>query len=620
MNRGALPGGAIAAGLALGSMIAGCVATTPTPSGARSPPVASAIEHPVPAAVLLGRDLSLHSNGAARDETWQLTASGYVAAYLQLDEEGPVRVSVEAASQTPVEPVRLALVLGDVSRSFDATAAGATQFLETTLAPGTYLVRVDYQSGDRANARGALVRHIGVDGARLLGEHSDQNALDAANTYIHYYRRGPAKVRLLGVGRGAPVKVSLVRHAFAFGKQIAPDDPLLAPASPRPVAGPARSLQYFNTLVLSRGADWLDQEAVRDEVHLETLDRFLELAEERGLEARLDALLSDTERQPTWVDSRDPNARGLLTLAAAGDANAKRELLQQIDERIQAVVSQRARRYQALGVLAESQHPGRFWQVLGDSGTADLFVRVKRALAGGGGSARLYLDESDLLQRSQSPGEPRAPADPYGNWYRWRAEAILRAGGPVDGLGIRYHADARPLSALGNQVHSAARIMGVLQNLAGTGLELTLSEFAVDRGALTPERGADVLEETLRLVFGTARSEAFLLGMAEPQARATSTESRLSELRDREDPRNAPQRRYEALMQEWATELELPVGADGRIEFSGFYGDYALAVAGQTLCFTLIKGRSEYDLEVSSGSAASGGEAGGGRPRCGTKV
>jgi len=153
-------------------------------------------------------------------------------------------------------------------------------------------------------------------------------------------------------------------------------------------------------------------------------------------------------------------------------------------------------------VLNESLHRPRYWQTFGAQGVADIFNEVAAAVQAGGASAKLFLNEYNLLQFSADPAS-KAP-DPYANWYRWHAEELARAGAKLDGLGVQYYADGRGEPELGDNVHSAARIFEVLQNLSGTGLGLTLTEFTVNgREGVTAERGADILEETLRLVFGT---------------------------------------------------------------------------------------------------------------------
>lgn len=230
----------------------------------------------------------------------------------------------------------------------------------------------------------------------------------------------------------------------------------------------------------------------------------------------------------------------------------------------------------------------------------------------GGGSTRLYLNEYNLLQWSRDPLEAGSePNDPYANWYRHHAEAVIARGGPVTGLGVQYYCDGRLADEIGENAHSAARIMGVLQNLSGIGLPLTLSEFAVNPGP-SAERGAAVLEETLRIVFGTPQANAFLMWAT--WANAAQKPPPVSILMDHENRLTPAGVRYEQLMKEWDTDLELPVAADGSVEFTGFYGQYALTTGGETRCFELRKGTTEYAVPASARSRAKPGA----RRRCTT--
>ena len=79
-------------------------------------------------------------------------------------------------------------------------------------------------------------------------------------------------------------------------------------------------------------------------------------------------------------------------------------------------------------------------------------------------------------------------------------------GGSLQGLGIQYYADGRGAKEIGSSRHSPARIAQVLQNLSSTGLRLSLTEFAVNKGER--ERAADILEDTMRLVLPSPRTVA----------------------------------------------------------------------------------------------------------------
>lgn len=566
--------------------------------------------------VLLGQDLPLRSSGSSDGSGWRLTESGYAGTYLRVAREGTVRLALDASAVGGGAPERLRLVVADESKEFQVGSGRASYELSAVLPAGTYVLRADLVNAPAGSGRALVVHQLSASGAEILREHSNANALDAANTYIQNFRRGPARVKLEGVAPGTRVKVSLERHAFGFGANIPFAENKLIPEAVPPGSDAERFqrllLGHFNTVVLSNGGKWIYHEAERDQVQMAYVDRFLQFAAEHGLTARMHTLIWDTEQQPAWVVSTDSKAPGLLTRAHGGDADAKRELLEEIDERIHYYVEQRARHYLELDVLNESLHRPRYHQVLGDDGLAELFRRVGAAVTAGGAGTRLYLNEYNLLQWSKDPSVPDSAPDPYANWYRRHAEAVIARGGPLTGLGVQYYADGRSAGEIGEDAHSAARILAVLQNLSGTGLHLTLSEFAVNPGNLPADRGADVLEETLRVAFGTRQVDAFLIWAT--WANAAQKPPPLSILMDEKNELTPAGIRYQALMQEWDTELEVPVAADGSLEFAGFFGRYALSAGGETRCFTLSKGTSEYAVTAGARVAASDGEAT--RSRC----
>ena len=49
---------------------------------------------------------------------------------------------------------------------------------------------------------------------------------------------------------------------------------------------------------------------------------------------------------------------------------------------------------------------------------------------------------------------------------------------------------------------------------------------------------------------------------------------------------------------DWDTELSLVVGADGTIDFNGFYGEYELVIGGETYPLELVKGTTDYVVPV----------------------
>jgi GH35 family endo-1,4-beta-xylanase len=554
---------------------------------------------PAPFVQLSGRELPLHSSGAAEGDTWVLHESGYSGVFLRLEKRGHVTLRVTAAGVG-----QLLLVVGEQVQSFSVAPDPKPYEYALDLPPGTHFLRLDTAARVHGTPITLSVSSVSVSGAQLVKEASDREALDAANTFIQNYRKGPVKLQVHGADPGEAVQIKLLRHAFDFGVNVpgAPDRLLVAQPPPDSEAARFQELvlQHFNTLVLTRGGEWIDHERERDQRALGAVDRFLAFARDNALHARLHALLGDSDQQPSWVASEDPAHPGLLSSAVAGNAAAKAELLGQIRERIDYLVRRRAGGYRALDVLRESVHPGRYWQVYGVEGIAQIFDDTAHAVQAAGAETTLYLDELGVLQSSKEPsrdGAARGVADPFANAYRWQAEELRRAGAPLGGLGVHYDADGRARAVLGENAHSPVRIFAALQNLSGTGLELALTDFRVHAGdGVTAERAADLMEETLRLTFGTPSSSAALIGSAWTDARDQPVPA--SVLFDEHFAATPVGARYEALMKTWDTSLNAPLGADGSVEFAGFYGAYLIQSGGKSGCLSVRKGQTDYELEL----------------------
>ena len=164
---------------------------------------------------------------------------------------------------------------------------------------------------------------------------------------------------------------------------------------------------------------------------------------------------------------------------------------------------------------------------------------------------------------------------------------------------MQYYADLKA-AATEHCPHSPARMLGDFQNLAVAGLPICLTEFGMQRGHETfdPALPPKIIGETMRMIFGTPQANGFLVwGFRMPwlwdQADAGA-------LLDKDwNPTPAGQV-FEKLMTDWSTDLSAKVDADGKIEFTGFYGDYDISIGGKTIGLTLAKGTRQYSLDISN--------------------
>jgi endo-1,4-beta-xylanase len=384
--------------------------------------------------------------------------------------------------------------------------------------------------------------------------------------------------------------VKLRNHAFNFGtavpgSNLAGVNTYLA-AHPTPGSTAANFQQrlnaHFNSIVPENAGKWSNNEASRGAVTMANVDRILSYAETNNMRVRMHNLIWGNQ-QPAWVNS-------LLSSAAAGNSADAASLRSAISDRINYYIRQRAHRYAEIDIYNESVHTPQYWNVYGASGVAGVYNESAAAIAAAGGSAKAFTNEYNVVQDS---------ADYYANWYRRHVQEIRDAGGSVGGIGLQYYS-ANATGSFNNQ-HSPARIFAAMHNLAVEDLPLALTEFGVKSGgsgttATQQNRAAQILEETMRLVFGMPSTTGFTMwGFWQDAVWSGAPEGVLYNSDWSIRPAGE---RFTALMNEWSTELTLPVAADGTINFTGFFGDYDITIAGETYALSLKKGQTSYTLFV----------------------
>jgi GH35 family endo-1,4-beta-xylanase len=572
----------------------------------------SAVSQPI-----AGGDLSYRSSGSGGSD-WTLSENGYVGTYFTLAAPGTVTLTVEASGSTndTVSP-HMNLVVADTKAGFDVTG-GFTNYGRTFELPaGTYFVRTEFNNDVPTANRQLTVRSLTISGATTVSNSTNTatnnaNALSAADTYIQHFRRGSANVALVGLAAGTPVEVTMVRNAFNFGTMVQGFDAnvFLAPVSPGDTTSIAARYQqfvnkHFNILVPSNMGKWQPNENVQNVPTLSHVDTILNYAQSHNMNVRMHNLIWGTQ-QPSWVNSLITSAQSSNPTVAA---QAKANLITAITNRIAYYVGDadsdtsdgdRARKYIEIDVLNESLRDGTYWDIFGTEGVADIYKKVNDAVVAAGADTRLYTNEYNVLQFANNPngGAP----DAYANWYRRHVEDINNAGfgEVVTGIGVQYAVDARTSNT---QVHSAARIQQVLQNLSVTGLPISLTEFSVSPNAggviTTEQRSAEIYNETLRMSFGTPAATSFLIWEPWPSPTASTDNTTIV---DANWNLRASGQALVDLLDAWTTPTQnLLVGPDGTIDFTGYYGDYEITIGSQTFDLSLLKGTQLYSLVVVPG-------------------
>jgi GH35 family endo-1,4-beta-xylanase len=421
-----------------------------------------------------GNTLAFRSSGAASGSDWTLSENGYVGTYIKLDAPGDVTVTAQASGLAGGggDP-NMNIVIADTKAGFDVSS-GFNSYQHTfSLPAGTYFVRTEFNNQDAAADRKLTMRSLDFSGATVENTTTqttnDTYALQAGDDYVKNYRQGAAHVTLNNAVPGANVHVKLAKHAFNFGTEVGGTS---TAASVNTFLNNSNYtsflLKYFNTVTQGNAGKWQSNENTRNVLTMGGTDRIMQFAQDNGLRVREHNLIWGSQ-QPGWVNTDLSNAQSTTNPTLA--ASAKADLTNAITSRIGYYVgngsaSDRTRNYMEMDLLNEEVHQSSYWKIYGAAGIANIFNQVATAVTNAGANTRLALNEYNVLQFGN---------DAYGNWFRHDTEAIKNNGGAVSAIGIQYY----PTHASGTNDHSPARITQTLENLAVTGLPLSLTEFGV---------------------------------------------------------------------------------------------------------------------------------------------
>jgi GH35 family endo-1,4-beta-xylanase len=341
------------------------------------------------------------------------------------------------------------------------------------------------------------------------------------------------------------------------------------------------------------------------------VDQVLNYAQSHNMRARMHNLLwgknSFNGQQPSWV--LNTSNSGLLdqanntSLTAAQRDTARADLRGEISERINYYLdSTRASKMVEMDVYNESAHVPQYTTAFGYD-NVDGIASIHNEAAAKAPGVKMFTNDYNIFADSYNP--VGSAYQPYNNWYFNEVAAIRDNGGNVGGIGAQYYPNTTGIGT-GNDQHNAGRMMAVWQNLSVHGLPMALTEFGVKSGG--EAAATQILEESMRLTFGQPNTTGFLMWgfwsgeglfaggspFYDANWNLTDNGKKWQDLLGIADwdgnPNNA-----------WDTSLTAAVGADGRINFTGFFGDYYLR--GQTAGaddLTLAKGTTNYALNLAA--------------------
>jgi GH35 family endo-1,4-beta-xylanase len=536
---------------------------------------------------------------------WQLDDDGYVGTYVRLASPGDVTISVQANGQASggINP-HMNIVVADSIASFDVTPGSTNTYQHTfSLPAGLHFVRTEFTNDPEQSSRSLRIVDLNATGGTLDNTADNANALEAADTYIQNFRRGPATVQLVGVAPGTSVDVKLKQHAFHFGTAVGGSSGIntyLGNGSQSNEFKDALVETRINTLVPENAGKWSSNAPFSPNFFdMSEADQMLDYVENNDMRARMHNLIWGSQ-QPNWVNTLLSNAQS-PNPAISGPA--KTELRTRISERIAYYVGDgdgdqndgdRSQRYYDLDVLNEMIHQPAYLNIFGYDGLAEIHAEVANAIAAAGANSRLAANEYNVLQDNYS--------DFYGNWYRQEIENLNDTvyGQAVNSIGVQSYENNE--FGTGGGAHNPSRKMQTLQNLSILGLPITLTEFGV-KDPTSAADAATMMEETMRIVFGTPNADGFIMwgiyrgdiyrgaaALYDSNWNLTTAGQRWVDLMTVDGDADP----YD----DWDTDLTTQVNPDGTIDFTGFYGEYEVTVDGETFNLDLTKGTDQYSLIV----------------------
>jgi GH35 family endo-1,4-beta-xylanase len=579
-----------------------------------------------------GNSLVINSGGTSGSNAL-LSDNGYVGSYITLAAPGDVTVTVSASGTAfgGVNP-KMNFALGDSLAGFEVTPSTFNNYEHTftNLPAGTHFLRTEF-GNDRDTGRALSIADLSVTGATLLNTNTNTNALAAADNYVANYRKGSAQLTLLGASPAALVDVKLKRHSYNFGTTVPNsfNDTLLGPPgspwidAPQEIVDAANYKQAlvdnkFNSLSAENAGKWGSNESNRDVINtmfnegrpsVPYIDYIMDYAEANNIRFRAHNLIwgpnssGGQNQQPNFAHTmlQNPNGTDLQT----GNLNSV-ALRDEISERIDWYVQDRAQRFYEIDVYNESYHTGSNqghssltqWEVYGPSGIAGIYKEAKDAITAAGASAKVFVNEYSVLQQQGG--------DYYANWYMRHMEEIQNAGkdlygedeNVVEGIGFQYYVSPSNLSN-----HNSARVYAAMQNMAVQGLDMHLTEWGGTgtNDATAEANAATILNQTARLVFGMPGTTGITLWNLR---NTPGTFAPVGTFYDNDWSIRDPAIAWQALMAQWDTNLQdLAVQPDGTIDFTGYFGEYEITIGGQTYLLDLTKGTTDYSLVVGPPSA-----------------
>jgi endo-1,4-beta-xylanase len=368
-------------------------------------------------------------------------------------------------------------------------------------------------------------------------------------------------------------------------------------------------LNNFTTVEPEDAGKWgSEQSSANGPANLTFVDQLSNFAETHSLNVRMHNLIAASQ-QPTYVTNLFGTGG---TLTPANEATLNTDITNRIGYYVSGDNAQtgpadgkpRTLAYQQMDVLNEALQgdsgPTNYVEGLGYSGIANIYSQVATAVANTGANTRLYTNEYNVLQNS---------ADAYSNWYLNEIQSINNAAGSkvVSGVGSELYVTTQPLVP--------STMQQTLQNLAVTGLPLTLTEFGIATGTSASTAATD-LQDALTMIYGDPNATTFDFWDFWSTLEANDSFLDGYEAGALMNASGSPTALYTTLTTLLAkdgyvlpggiTPMNLTVGANGQVDFNGTYGTYEVTIDGQNYFYTSAPTGSSFTVDVPEPASITG--------------
>ena len=288
--------------------------------------------------------------------------------------------------------------------------------------------------------------------------------------------------------------------------------------------------QNFDWATIEWYSQWKSVEEIRGVENYTRADATVEFAKANGIQLRGHALAwPDTRFMPAWLEGLSPE-----------------EHRDEINERIDSVVSRYAGRLVHWDVNNEMLNFTYFQDVVGPGIRADMFIRAKA----NDSNVKLFTNEFGLTESGYKTDR-----------YRQLIQGLQNAGADVGGIGLQSHYD-------GNVSPKAMEL--TLAKLTDLGPEIWFTEFDVSNP--DPVERAKLLETFYRYAFSVPEADGIIMWGFWAGNHWRGEDAAIVDI---DWTINDAGQKYFELMNEWTTQVSTSVsGGINTVGFRGFYGTY----------------------------------------------